>query len=153
MIHFLIPGKIIDNYLRSGYDEYLKRIKKFTKADIILLKEEKIYDDQIETALLKEGKNALNLIKKDDILILIDIHGKMYDSLAFSKIIETTTQSTNNIFFLFGSSCGLSDIVRKRANYSISLSNLTFTHYHALLLVLEQVYRSFKILSNQTYNK
>ena len=88
MIHFLIPGKIKDNYLRNGYDEYLKRIKKFTKADIILLKEEKIYDDQIETALLKEGKNALNLIKKDDILILIDIHGKMYDSLAFSKIIE-----------------------------------------------------------------
>lgn len=155
-IRFLIPGKCREKFISDGVDEYLKRLSKYAKVSLTYLSEESISSPQaslVQKALQAEAKRALKLIKDDDVLFLCDIHGKRFDSSSFSQIIKEKSSNRGNFVFLFGSSYGLDDSLRKRADVSFSLSDFTFTHYMALLLVVEQVYRSMKILNGETYDK
>lgn len=155
-IRFLIPGRCREKFISDGVEEYLKRLSKYAKVSLTYLSEESISSPQtslIQKALQAEAKRALKLIKDDDVLFLCDIHGKRFDSSSFSQIIKEKSSNRGNFVFLFGSSYGLDDSLRKRADVSFTLSDFTFTHYMALLLVVEQVYRSMKILNGETYNK
>lgn len=155
-IRFLIFGKAREEYLKSGYSEYLKRLSKYGKVSIEYLTEENIKtvnDSNIQKALDIEANRALNQIKDSDYLCLCDIHAKAYDTATFALKLKDITDKNGNLVFLFGSSYGLSDILRKRANFSFSLSNMTFTHYMALLITMEQVYRGMKINHNEVYDK
>lgn len=153
---FLIPGKCRETYLKEGYNEYIKRLSKYMKVNLIFLPEEPIpivTDSFIQKALKIESQRALKMIKSDDVLFLVDIHGKKYSTSEFASIIEEKSKTSGNFVFLFGSSYGLDDSLRKRADVAFSLSDMTFTHYMALFLVLEQVYRSMKIIRNEAYDK
>ncbi len=153
---FLIPGKVRESFLSLGYQEYLKRIQGYGKARLVFLPEERISSPTkslIEKALDKEAERALSLIKEKDILVLLDVHADTIDSAAFAKKLGDLSSKRANVFFYVGSSYGLSDKMRKRADFSFSLSPMTFTHYLAMLLLLEQVYRAMKILAGETYDK
>lgn len=154
-IKFIIPGKNKKTFVEAGIDEYLKRLSKYCKAKIIYIDEEKVNNinqKEIKTALDKE---AISFLKNagDDYIILIDIHGKELSTSEFKECFEKAISKNGNISFIFGSSYGLSDILRNRADLKLSLSKLTFTHYFSLLVTIEQVYRSFKMINNETYDK
>lgn len=156
-IRFLIPGKAREEFLKSGFDEYLKRISKYARVSLVYIQEEPLSNrpsqKEISGALDKEADKMLRQIKDDEILFLLDVHAPLFSTDELAKAIETSTMKNGNMVFLVGSSYGLSDIIRKRANVSFSLSKMTFTHYMAMLLCMEQVYRSMKINHNETYDK
>ena len=153
---FCIFSKANIPFLKQAYDEYLKRLSKYGKASVEYLDEVSVDSTSkilIEKGLDQEAKKILSRINDDDYLFLIDLHGKQIDSLEFAKQLEIGKNKSSNLVFVIGSSNGLSNLLRKRANYSLSLSKLTTTHPLALLFILEQVYRGFKILNNETYHK
>jgi 23S rRNA (pseudouridine1915-N3)-methyltransferase len=156
-IRFLIPGKCREPYIQQGVDEFLKRISRYGKVSLTYLPEESLpenpTDNQKHRALESEAKRALRLIKEDEILFLVDIHAKPLSTEQFANVFSEKSSRNGNITFLFGSSYGLDDSLRKRADFAFSLSPLTFTHYMALLLVVEQVYRVIKINRGETYDK
>lgn len=153
-INFIIPGKCKEEYLNTGINEYIKRISKYAKVNLIYINEEKNDGTlpSINKALKLEAEHVLKLVK-DDVLFLIDIHGKEYSSDEIASLINKETSINGNISFVFGSSYGLDDSLREKAKYKISLSKMTFTHYMALFLMTEQVYRSLKINAGEIYNK
>ena len=148
---FRIPGKNREPFLKAGYDEYLKRLSRFARCSLEFLPEEN--DVLPERALKKESETQLRLLKEKDALILVDIHAPEVDSAALAKELSNLAQRKSTFVFAFGSSTGIDDSLRRRADFSFSLSKLTFTHYMALLLVLEQVYRSCKINAGEKYDK
>ncbi len=155
-IHLLMPGKSKDKALDELYKYYLVRITPHSKIDLTLLKEETPSSDSqkdIDAALEKEASTVLKRLKKDDFLILCDIHAPELSSFQFQEKLASIISTHGNLVFYIGSSNGISDSLRKRANFSFSLSKLTFTHYHALLILLEQIYRYFLSASGHTYNK
>lgn len=153
---FLVPGKAREPFLSLGYQEYLKRINGYGKARIVFLPEERISSPQpafIEKALDKEADRVLAQVHEKDLLVLLDIHAPMVDSRQLASRLGGLSARRSNLFFYVGSSYGMSDRLRKRADFAFSLSPLTFTHYLAFLLLLEQVYRSLKILTGEEYDK
>lgn len=156
-IRFLLPGKTRELFLQEGYEEYLRRLSRFAKVSLVSLPEESLpaspSQAEIQKALDSEAERALRQIKEDDHLFLVDIHGKMLDSSSFALRLKEVAKTKGNLVFLLGSSYGLSDRLRAKADDSFSLSPMTFTHYLALLLTLEQVYRAFKINSGEAYDK
>ena len=148
MIRIICVGKIKEKYFVDMIKEYEKRILKYTKFDIIELED---YNYDVLKTINEEGKNILSKIKETDYVICLDIKGKKLDSVEFSKVIEKNI--SNNITFIIGGSYGLSDAVLKRSNMHISFSDLTFPHKLFRVILLEQIYRSFKIINNESYHK
>lgn len=137
-------GKIKENYLKDAINEYLKRLSKYTKLEVIELKDSNINDE--EELILKH-------INNNDFVVTLEIEGKMLSSKELSKKLEEWFINSYNIVFVVGGSCGLSENVKKRSNYKISFSKLTFPHQLLRVILLEQIYRSFKIINNETYHK
>lgn len=157
-IKIVSVGKIKEKYLVEGIKEYTKRLSLFTKIEFIELADEKIPENaSLQDEILvknKEGKRMLEKIKDDEYVILLDLHGKEIDSVQLSKHIENCMiQGNSQITFVIGGSLGLSDDLIKRSNFRLCFSKLTFTHQMIKLFLLEQIYRSFKIMNNQTYHK
>lgn len=156
-IRFLLPGKCREKFIKEGQEEYLKRLSKYAKISFVSLVEEPLPNhpskQQIEKALKIEADRALKQIKEDELLFLVDIHQKNPTTQEFANELEKRMKNNGNLVFLVGSSYGLDDSLRKRANYSFSLGNMTYTHYMAMLLVIEQVYRSFKLIRGENYDK
>ena len=150
-------GKIKDFY-KSGVDEYIKRLSGYVKIEVIELKDDSISDkpsiSEITKAKDNEGKRVLSLLKNNEYLIGLDLNKKEYDSEGFAKYLsEKLVDNGASISFVIGGSYGLSDELKNRLNSSITLSKLTFPHQLARLILLEQIYRAFKILNNETYHK
>ena len=150
-------GKVKDFY-KSGVDEYLKRLSNYCKVEVIELKDESISDKPSEKEITKaidtEGKRVLSLVKDNEYLIALDLSKKELDSVEFSKYLKNKLESNGaNISFVIGGSYGLSSELKSRVNDSICLSKMTFPHQLARLILLEQIYRAFKILNNETYHK
>lgn len=137
-------GKIKENYLKEAINEYLKRLSKYTKLEVIELKDSNILDEE---------ELILRNINDKDYVITLDISGNMLDSIELSKKIEEWFINSYNIVFVIGGSYGLSDKIKTRSNYSISFSKFTFPHQLFRVILLEQIYRSFKIINNETYHK
>ena len=150
-------GKIKDFY-KSGVDEYVKRLSGYTKVEIVELKDEPIpnnpSDKEIEKAKEVESLRVLNALKDNEYLIALDLNKKEMDSIEFASFIKTQLeQNGSNISFVIGGSYGLSDDLKKRANASITISKFIFPHQLVRVILLEQIYRAFKINNNETYHK
>lgn len=152
MIKIICVGKIKDKHLSSLIDDYIKKINKYHKLEVIEVKDEAINDNE-DIVLNSEGSRVLSKINDNDYVILMDLHGKAIDSISFARKIDKLFISYPKIVFVIGGSLGLSDKLRNRANEAIKLSDLTFLHNMSRLILVEQIYRSFKILNNETYHK
>lgn len=157
-IKLFVIGKIKEDYLKLGINDYLTRIKPYCNIEVYEVKDEAVKQDasmkDIEKAKTIEGERILKLLKNDDYLISLDLNKKQYKSEEFAEYLnKKLVQNNATISFVIGGSYGLSEGLRNRSNDSISLSNLTFTHQMSRLILLEQIYRAFKILNHETYHK
>ena len=151
-------GKIKEDYLKIGINDYLKKIKPYSNIEIIEVNDEPIPNNpnnsEIEIAKNKEGDRVLQLIKQGEYLIGLDLNKKEFESPEFALYLDKKMEiSGSNLSFVIGGSYGLSDELKNRCNDSISLSKMTFLHQMTRLILLEQIYRAFKILRNETYHK
>ena len=151
MIKIIALGKIKDKNLSSLIDDYIKKINHYHKLEIIELKDEAIIEGK--DILNIEAKRILDKINDDEYVLVLDLKGKMMDSIEFSKFIDKVFISHSKLTIIIGSSLGLAKEVKDRANLLLKLSDMTFLHQMTRLIILEQIYRSFKILNNETYHK
>ena len=157
-INLLCVGKIRESFLVDGINEYLKRLSKYAKVSIKEVEDEKIpskssdsLDEQIK---IKESNKLISLISKDEYNVLLDVDGKMLDSEKFAtKLGNVIDEGHSVINFIIAGSLGPSEELRSKVNMKLSLSEMTFTHQMTRLILLEQIYRGFKINNNETYHK
>ena len=151
-------GKIKEKYLKMGIDEFKNRLTKYCKLDIIELDDEKAPEKLSEKEMImvkdKEGKKILSKVKDNSYVIALAIDGKNLSSEELAdKISDLTVRGNSSITFVIGGSLGLSDSVLDRADYKLSFSKMTFPHQMMRLILLEQIYRSFRINNNEPYHK
>ena len=144
-------GKIKEKYLNDAIDEYKKRLSKYTKLDIVELSD--ISYNEIDKVKKEEGKLILKHLKETDNVIILDINGIELSSVELTNKLCRLESVNSNITFIIGGSYGLSDEVKKRANFSLSFSKLTFPHQLFRVILLEQIYRTYKIRNNENYHK
>ncbi|MEG2321989.1 MAG: 23S rRNA (pseudouridine(1915)-N(3))-methyltransferase RlmH [Bacilli bacterium] len=144
MIKVICVGKLKETYLVDACLEYLKRIGKYTHIELIELK---------DSNMICEKEEILKHIKFKDYVITLEILGNNISSLVLANKIDKILMINPNITFIIGGSDGLADDIKKRSNYALSFSQLTFPHQLFRVMLLEQIYRCFKILSNETYHK
>lgn len=154
-IKIIALGKIKEKYLKEGVNEFLKRLTPYASMEVIELSPIEVKDENlIKRALEQEGEKILSQIKQNSYLITMEIKGKELSSVDFAqKLDKIAKEGHNEIVFVIGSSHGIADIVSQRANLKISLSKMTFLHEFARLLLIEQIYRAFKIQKGETYHK
>ena len=154
-IKIIALGKIKEKFLKDGIDEFLKRLTPYASISIQELSPIEIKDDNlIEKILTEEGDKILSYIKPLDYVITMEINGKQFSSEEFAQQITTlTNDGVQEIVFVIGSSCGIGKNVSARANLKMSMSKMTFLHQFARLILVEQIYRAFKIIKGETYHK
>ena len=157
-IRIFAIGKIKEDYLKIGINEYLKRIRGYSDIEIIEVNDEPIKDNphpsDIKKCIDLEGDKILKLIKPNDYLISLDLNQKELTSPQFADFLAKKMEiSGSNLSFVIGGSYGLNDELKKRSNDSISISKMTFLHQMSRLILLEQIYRAFKINNNERYHK
>lgn len=157
-ITILCVGKIKEKYLQEGIGEYRKRLGKYVRLDILEVPDEKTPDraSEAEEAMIRrtEGEKLLKHIKPEDLVVTLAIDGKMLDSVALSRQLETWgVQGKSHIVFVIGGSLGLSPEVLSRGDFSLSFSKMTFPHQLMRMILLEQIYRSYRIMHNEPYHK
>ncbi len=154
-IKIIALGKIKEQFLRDGINEFLKRLTPYCSVEVTELSPIEIKDENLVSRVLDdEGQMILSHIKPDSYVITLEIQGKQLSSEEFaSKINEINISGVNDLVFVIGSSCGLSPAVSQRADFRMSMSKMTFLHQFARLLLIEQIYRAFKILKGETYHK
>ena len=140
-------GKIREKFFRDAIEEYVKRISKYTKLEIVEIPDESDFN------LKKEGDKILSKIKDSDYVITLEIEGNSLNSLEFARKIDNNFNSNKNLTFVIGSSYGLDDLVKQRSNYRLSFSKFTFPHQMFRVMLLEQIYRAYKINNNENYHK
>lgn len=148
MIKIICVGKIKEKYFTLAIEEYLKRLTKYTQQEIIELPD---YNYDETKTVLEEGKNILSKITNKDYVVTLEINGKKLSSVELSEFIDKNI--SKDITFVIGGSNGLSKDVLNRSNYALSFSDLTFPHQLFRIILLEQIYRSFKIINNESYHK
>ena len=150
MIKIICVGNIKEKYLEDAIKEYSKRISKYTKLEIIEVNDLSNLEDK---CLKKEAELIEKHLDQKDYIITLDIEGKEISSVDLSNKINEINISYPNIVFIIGGSLGLDNSIKEKANYSLSFSKMTFPHQLFRVILLEQIYRSFKILNNETYHK
>ena len=151
MIKIICVGKIKEKYLKDAICDYSKRISKYTKLEIIEVSDrDKL---PIKDILDKEGNDILKHINDKDYVVTLEITGNNLSSIELAKKIDTIFNKYSNIVFVIGGSYGLSDSIKNRSNYPLSFSKLTFPHQLFRVMLLEQIYRAYKINNNETYHK
>ena len=157
-INIVCVGKIKEKYLKLGIDEFKKRLSKYCKLEIIELEDEKAPENLSDKEMLmikeKEGKKILSKIKDNSYVIALAIDGKNLSSEELAETINKLgVRGISNITFVIGGSLGLSDEVLSRADYKLSFSKMTFPHQLMRLILLEQVYRDYRINNGEPYHK
>lgn len=156
-ITLLTLGKLKEKYLRDAVDEYAKRLSRYCKLDIVELNPvslpEKPSQSEIDTALLKEAELIDKRIPDGARVITLCVEGKSFTSEKLADFINTNTNNGTNMCFIIGSSYGLSEAVKQKSDLQLSLSEMTFPHQLFRVMLLEQIYRAFKINEGGTYHK
>ena len=157
-ITLITVGKIKEKFYQDAISEYAKRLSRYCKLDVIQVTDEKTPDGASEAEEVaireREGERILKALKDDAYVIALAIEGKMLDSVELSQKIERLGVSgTSHIAFVIGGSLGLAPAVMKRADYALSFSRMTFPHQLMRVVLLEQLYRSYRILKNEPYHK
>jgi 23S rRNA (pseudouridine1915-N3)-methyltransferase len=151
MIKIICVGKLKEKYLKDAIDEYKKRISKYSELELIEVADEGLLDD-VKT-LKKEGESILKYINTKDYIITLEIEGNNISSLEFAEKINNIYQTNSNITFIIGGSLGLDEEIKRLSNYRLSFGKMTFPHQLFRVLLLEQIYRCFKINNNESYHK
>lgn len=157
-VTLLTVGKIKEKFLRDAIAEYSKRLSRYCKLEIIEVADEKTPDSAspaVENNVRqKEGERLMKYIREDAYVITLEIKGNMLDSVSFAKKIEQLAiQGSSHLIFVIGGSIGLGDEVLKRSDYSLSFSSMTFPHQLMRVILLEQIYRSYRIIEGAPYHK
>ncbi|MBG9446276.1 23S rRNA (pseudouridine(1915)-N(3))-methyltransferase RlmH [Cytobacillus firmus] len=157
-ISIITVGKLKEKYLKQGIDEYLKRLSAYAKMDIIEVPDEKAPEELSETEMIqvkqKEGERILAKIHPDAHVIALAIEGKMKSSEELADTLDKlATYGKSKIAFVIGGSLGLSQEVLQRADEKLSFSKMTFPHQLMKLILLEQIYRAFRINRGEPYHK
>lgn len=157
-ITVITVGKIKEKYLKDAIAEYSKRLSKYCKLEIIEVADEKTPEQASETVedniRTKEGERILKYVKDDAYVITLEIQGKLLTSEELAdKINQLGIQGTSHITFVIGGSIGLGKEVLARSNYALSFSKMTFPHQLMRVILLEQVYRSYRIINGEPYHK
>lgn len=151
MIKIICLGKIKEDYLIKGIEEYKKRISKYQSIEIYELQDENTNDKKV--TLKKEKERILKIVNPKDYIITLEIEGKELTSEEFAKKIDETFIINSNITFIIGGSYGLDDEIKSLSKMKLSFSKMTFPHQLFRLILLEQIYRAFKINNNEEYHK
>ena len=154
----LAVGKIKEKYLVQGISEYAKRLSRYCKLEIVEVADEKTPDkagDAVEAQIKEtEGRRLLKYIREGDYVVALAIQGKMLDSIELSKLVENLgIQGESRLVFVIGGSLGVSDEVMRRADYLLSFSKMTFPHQMMRMILLEQIYRGYRIMMREPYHK
>ena len=144
MIKIICVGKIKERFYRDAIVEYMKRLTKYHKI---------VIDEVSDSNINQEKDLILKHINTKDYIITLEIDGNSMDSLEFASFIDKRLSINSNITFVIGGSNGLHDDIKKLSNYKLSFSKMTFPHQLFRIILLEQIYRSFRILSNESYHK
>ena len=157
-ITLITVGKIKEKYLKDAITEYSKRLSRYCKLEIIEVADEKPPDNASETVedgiRDKEGERILKYVRDDAYVVTLEIEGKLLTSEELAKKIENLgIQGTSHIIFIIGGSIGLGKEVLKRSDYALSFSKMTFPHQLMRVILLEQIYRSYRIISHEPYHK
>lgn len=157
-IDIICVGKIKEKYLNDAIAEYSKRLSRYCSLNILEVSDEKTVenasDSVNEKIKLAEGERIIKYIKKDALVVSLEIDGKMLSSIEMAdKIAKWGVDGYSDIQFIIGGSIGLHDSIISRANYHMSFSKMTFPHQLMRVILLEQIYRSFRIINNEPYHK
>lgn len=157
-ISIIAVGKIKEKYIQEGIREFSKRLSRYCSLNIIEVDDERAPENlsqkEVEIVKSKEGDKILAKIPQNSFIISLEIKGKQISSEELSKKMEDLMiDGINHITFIIGGSLGLSDEVINRSNYKLSFSKMTFPHQLMRLILLEQIYRGFKIMKNEPYHK
>ena len=157
-ITLITVGKIKEKYLKDAIAEYSKRLSRYCKLEMVEVADEKTPDNAsgtVENAIRdKEGERILKYVKEDAFMITLEINGKMLTSEQLAEKIDSLgVQGTSHIIFVIGGSIGLGQAVLKRSDYALSFSKMTFPHQLMRVILLEQIYRSYRIINHEPYHK
>lgn len=156
-IKIISVGTLKEDYLKDAVNEYKKRISQYAGIEEINIKEEKINNEEnaaeISSALLKEGEKIIKATPRDSIKVALCVEGSELSSEDFAKLVSSASSKTGKITFIIGSSHGLSDTVKKDADFRISFSKMTFPHQLMRVILTEAVYRAFTIIAGKKYHK
>ncbi len=157
-INIIAVGKIKEKHTKEAIGEFSKRLSRYVKLKIIEIPDEKAPENlsqkDMELVMKKEGAKIIGKIPQNSYIITLEIEGKQISSVGMSKNIEDLmVNGVNDITFVIGGSLGLSDEVKKLSNFKLSFSKMTFPHQIMRLILLEQIYRSFRIMKNEPYHK
>ncbi|MGG3853420.1 23S rRNA (pseudouridine(1915)-N(3))-methyltransferase RlmH [Caldifermentibacillus hisashii] len=157
-ISIITVGKLKEKYLKQGIDEYLKRLSAYAKVEIIEVADEKapehLSEAEMEEVKWKEGERILSHLSEDTYIITLEISGRMLSSEQLAaKIDELSTYGKSKLAFIIGGSLGLSKEVQKQSDLALSFSKMTFPHQLMRLILLEQIYRAYRINRNEPYHK
>lgn len=151
MIKIITVGSLKERYLKEAIEEYQKRIKKYTDIEIIEVKDEGLLPSM--QAMEKESEKIEKHISEKEYIITLEIEGKQFTSEEFSRKIEDIQMINSNITFIIGGSYGIDQSIKEKAKTHLSFSKMTFPHQLFRVLLLEQIYRAFKIMNNESYHK
>ena len=153
-ITVLAVGKLKEKYWQDAIREYSKRLGKYCRFQIVEVKESLLRANPSKADEIAEGRDILSKIKPSDHVVTLEIKGRPLSSPQLAQHIEDmTVRGKSSIVFVIGGSLGLSDEVSRRADFKLSFSAMTFPHQMMRVILLEQIYRSFKIIKNEAYHK
>ena len=151
MIKIITVGSIKEKYLKDAIEEYSKRLSKYTNLEIIEVKDEGLVEPK--KAIYQEAEKILKHIGEKDYIITLEIDGKELNSIELADKINKISQEASTITFIIGGSYGLSEIIKNKSKFHLSFSKMTFPHQLFRVLLLEQIYRAYKINNNESYHK
>lgn len=151
MIKLITVGNIKENYLKEAIKEYSKRLNKYTNLEIVEVKDEGLVEPQ--KAILLESEKIKKHLSERDYIITLEIDGKQITSPEFAKKLSQIQMESSSIVFIIGGSYGLSEEIKQKSKLHLSFSNMTFPHQLFRVILLEQIYRAYKIMSNESYHK
>ena len=157
-ITILCVGQIKEKFYRDAIAEYSKRLSRYVKLRIVEVSDAKTKENasvaETEGVLRKEGERILKHIREDDYCITLEIEGKNLDSMTLSNHLQHLgVMGQSNVVFVIGGSLGLDESIKRRSDYALSFSAMTFPHQLMRVILLEQIYRSFRIMNNEPYHK
>ena len=144
MIKIICVGKIKEQFYRDAIFEYMKRLSKYHKV---------VIEEVMDSDIVHEKDLIIRHLNSRDYIVTLEIEGNLMSSLEFSSFVDRTLINNSNITFIIGGSNGLHEDIKKMSNYKLSFSKMTFPHQLFRVILLEQIYRSFKILNNESYHK
>lgn len=159
LIKIVAVGKIKEKFYKDAIGEYEKRMKAYNKVEIVEVADEKapesLSDKEVEMVKTAEGERILSKIKDDSFVVTLEIKGKGLDSIGFAKLIqdEMIDGFGRDMVFVIGGSNGLGENVLKRSNYKISFGKMTYPHQLMRVILMEQIYRAYRIINKEPYHK